>query len=156
MFQSVCVCAFKREYTLWVWHYCHNKEGGKYLYGLLYGPFQLYTIISNVLACATTISVLHILWQPRSAIVSLSFWEIYSEIEELQIALNCSSEYISLRNIFILETYLSQKYIYLRHIYISFRNIVNLEMQIAHNCRGAVCPSQRLWCTIGPWQPSSY
>ena len=149
MFQSVCVCAFKREYTLWVWHYCHNKEGGKYLYGLLYGPFQLYTIISNVLACATTISVLHILWQPRSVVVSLSLWEISSEIKELQIALNCCSsvpplQYISLRNIS------------LRHIYISFRNIVNLEMQIAHNCRGAVCPSQRLWCTIGPWQPSSY
>ena len=60
-FVCVCVRAFKRGYNLWGSHYCHNKERGKYLYGLLYGPFQLYTIISNVLACATTISVLHIL-----------------------------------------------------------------------------------------------
>ena len=114
MFQSVCVCAFKREYTLWVWHYCHNKEGGKYLYGLLYGPFQLYTIISNVLACATTISVLHILWQPGLVVVSLSLWEISSEIEELQVALNCSSSVPTPSWI-----YLSQKYLYRRNISLS-------------------------------------
>ena len=119
----VCVCAFKREYTLWGWHYCHNKEGGKYLYGLLYGPFQLYTIISNVLPCATTISLLHILWQPKS------------------------------RG----PKGLQQNSISLRHVCIYIWEILWIwKCKLLIIAGRAVCPSQRLWCTIGPWQPSSY
>ena len=47
------VLAFKKEHTLWLGIIVTIKRGGKYLYGLFYGPFQLYTIIFNVLARLT-------------------------------------------------------------------------------------------------------
>ena len=47
------VLASKREHTLWLGIIVTIKRGGKYLYGLFYGPFQLYTIIFNVLTCLT-------------------------------------------------------------------------------------------------------
>ena len=45
MLRSVCVV--KREHTYFrAEHYCDNKQRGKYLYGLLYGPFQLFLMSS--------------------------------------------------------------------------------------------------------------
>ena len=45
MLRSVCVV--KREHTYFMAeHYCDNKQRGKYLYGLLYGPFQLFLMSS--------------------------------------------------------------------------------------------------------------
>ena len=59
-------------------------------------------------------------------------------------------KYISLRNIYILEMYLSQTNFSLKNIslperylpqaYYSLRDIVNLKMQIAHNCRSRRVP----------------